>query len=125
MGLLEVVPQVMSWRPPAYCTRSKPEGLLSSESAADWVKISEMFLGPAPPGFTFVPKHKSSAYTLAAEAMARMVETAAAAGGAAVEGEDEGEETDRVEVRAHGPALALIVPVYGWRPVWQAHAHSV
>jgi hypothetical protein len=84
----------MSWRPPAYCTRSKLEGLLSSESAADWVKISEMFLGPAPAGFTFVPKHKSNAYTLTADALARMVETAAGTCGNAVAAEDgdEGEE---------------------------------
>lgn len=94
VGLLEVVPQVMSWRPPAYCTRSKLEGLLSSESAADWVKISEMFLGPAPAGFTFVPKHKSNAYTLTADALARMVASTAGTGGADVPADDgeEGEE---------------------------------
>lgn len=28
----------------------------------DWVKISEMFLGKVPDGFSFVPKHKSATY---------------------------------------------------------------
>lgn len=91
MGLLEVLPQVMSWRPPAYATRSQLEGLLSSEAAADWVKISEMFLGPAPPGFTFVPKHKSNAYTLTADAMAQLV-GAAGKGAVVPADEEEGEE---------------------------------
>jgi hypothetical protein len=89
VGLLEVVPQVMSWRPPAYATRNQLEGLLSSDSAADWLKISEMFLGPAPEGFTFVPKHKSSAYTLTADALAQLV---GAAAGSATADENEGEE---------------------------------
>jgi hypothetical protein len=29
---------------------------------ADWIKISELFLGRAPPGFVFEPKHRSNAY---------------------------------------------------------------
>lgn len=52
----------MHWRPPALSGRSDLETLLSSDSAADWVKISEMLLGPVPQGFTFSPKHKSNAY---------------------------------------------------------------
>ncbi|WIA23263.1 hypothetical protein OEZ85_000033 [Tetradesmus obliquus] len=55
VGLLEVIPQLMQWRPPAYRGRNELETLLASESAADWVRISEMLLGPAPPGFTFAP----------------------------------------------------------------------
>jgi hypothetical protein len=51
VGLLEVLPQSMSWRPPAYSTRSSLEGLLSSEAASDWVRLSEMMLGPAPEGY--------------------------------------------------------------------------
>jgi hypothetical protein len=90
VGLLEVVPQVMSWRPPAYSTRSQLEGLLSSEAAADWVKISEMFLGPAPSGFTFVPKHKTNAYTLTADALDQLA--GAAGKGALPVEEEEGEE---------------------------------
>ena len=38
------------------------ESLLASPDSRDWVKISEMFLGPAPDAWTFVPKHKSNAY---------------------------------------------------------------
>jgi len=35
---------------------------MASDQAADWIRISEMLLGPTPPGFGFVPKHKSNAY---------------------------------------------------------------
>jgi hypothetical protein len=50
--------------------------------------------GQAPAGFTFVPKHEDNAYTLTADALARMVETAAGAGGSAgaADDGDEGEE---------------------------------
>lgn len=56
----------MNWRPPAFAGRSELETLLGSESAADWVRISEMLLGPAPRGFRFAPKHKSNAYVVSA-----------------------------------------------------------
>lgn len=52
----------MTWRPPPYVGRDDLETLMGSPSAQSWVRISEMLLGPAPPGFSFVPKHKSNAY---------------------------------------------------------------
>jgi len=66
VGLLEVVPQQMQWRPPTFQGRSDLETLLGSERAADWLRISEMMLGPAPSDFVFRPKHKSNAYVLSA-----------------------------------------------------------
>ena len=43
--------------------RNDLETLLASDSPADWVRISEMLLGPAPPGFVFAPKHKANSYS--------------------------------------------------------------
>ena len=57
-----MVPQRLHWRAPAYAARSQLESLLASDSAADWISISEMLLGPVPGGFTFAPKHKANAY---------------------------------------------------------------
>ena len=68
VGLLEVLPQRLHWRPPRFVGRSDLETLLASDSAADWLRIAEMLLGPAPPGFTFTPKHKSNAYVSGAPA---------------------------------------------------------
>jgi len=62
VALLEVLPQRMNWRPPRFCGRSDLETMLASDSAGDWVRLSEMLLGPAPAGFTFAPKHKANAY---------------------------------------------------------------
>ncbi|KAJ2801782.1 tRNA-dihydrouridine(47) synthase [NAD(P)(+)]-like protein [Coemansia guatemalensis] len=61
-GILEVLPQKMNDRPPAYYGRNDLETLMASSSSKDWIKISEMVLGPAPDGFTFIPKHKSNSY---------------------------------------------------------------
>ena len=38
------------------------ETLLASSNVDDWIKITEMFLGPTPDNFSFVPKHKSYSY---------------------------------------------------------------
>ncbi|XP_047328486.1 tRNA-dihydrouridine(47) synthase [NAD(P)(+)]-like [Impatiens glandulifera] len=62
VGLLDVIPQKLNWRPPSYFGRDDLETLMASDSAADWVRISEMLLGKVPDGFTFAPKHKSNAY---------------------------------------------------------------
>lgn len=50
VGMLEVVPQRLHLRPPLLLGRSDLETLLCSTSAGDWVKISEMLLGPVPQG---------------------------------------------------------------------------
>ncbi|KAM7479373.1 hypothetical protein LguiA_027586 [Lonicera macranthoides] len=62
VGLLDVIPQRLNWRPPSYFGRDDLETLMASESAADWIRISEMLLGKVPEGFTFSPKHKSNAF---------------------------------------------------------------
>ncbi|KXH68202.1 dihydrouridine synthase [Colletotrichum salicis] len=62
LGLLEHLPPDLNDRPPAYRGRDDLETLLASKNYKDWIKISEMFLGPAHPNFTFQPKHKSHAY---------------------------------------------------------------
>eukprot|EP01024_Parvocaulis_polyphysoides_P044543 TRINITY_DN41117_c0_g1_i1.p2 TRINITY_DN41117_c0_g1~~TRINITY_DN41117_c0_g1_i1.p2 ORF type:complete len:148 (+),score=23.70 TRINITY_DN41117_c0_g1_i1:233-676(+) len=62
VGLLEVLPQKLHWRPPLYAGRDDLETLFASDNAKDWVRISEMLLGPAPPNFVFSPKHKSNSY---------------------------------------------------------------
>jgi len=62
IGLLEQLPPRINDRAPAFKGRNELETLLGSGNSQDWVKISEMFLGPAPEGWTFTPKHKSNAY---------------------------------------------------------------
>ncbi|XP_038973378.1 tRNA-dihydrouridine(47) synthase [NAD(P)(+)]-like isoform X2 [Phoenix dactylifera] len=62
VGLLDVIPQRVNWRPPCYHGRNDLETMMASDSAADWIRISEMLLGKVPEGFTFAPKHKSNAY---------------------------------------------------------------
>ncbi|KAL5706559.1 tRNA-dihydrouridine(47) synthase [NAD(P)(+)] [Ranunculus cassubicifolius] len=62
VGVLDVIPQRLNWRSPTYCGRDDLETLMASESAADWIKISELLLGKVPDGYTFSPKHKSNAY---------------------------------------------------------------
>jgi len=63
VGLLEVLPQRINEKPPPYKGRNELETLLSSSEPNDWVKISEMVLGPTPPNYKFTAKHKSNAYT--------------------------------------------------------------
>lgn len=55
--------QQMNQRPPKFmCGRSDLETLFLSTHSSDWIKISEMLLGPVPEGFRFEPKHKANAY---------------------------------------------------------------
>jgi tRNA-dihydrouridine synthase 3 len=62
MGLLERLPQRINERPPMYEGRDALETLMSSDSAVDWIRITEMLLGPAGEKFVFTPKHKSNSY---------------------------------------------------------------
>ncbi|KAM9838449.1 tRNA-dihydrouridine(47) synthase [NAD(P)(+)]-like [Aulostomus maculatus] len=62
VGLLERVPQKINERPPYYMGRNYLESLMASQNVGDWVRISEMLLGPVPKNFDFLPKHKANAY---------------------------------------------------------------
>ncbi|KAF2820379.1 tRNA-dihydrouridine(47) synthase [NAD(P)(+)] [Ophiobolus disseminans] len=67
VGLMEHLPPNIQDRPPRYHGRNDLETLMASEHYTDWIKLSEMFLGPAHPNFKFEPKHKSNAYEIEAE----------------------------------------------------------
>ncbi|KAF9290079.1 tRNA-dihydrouridine(47) synthase [NAD(P)(+)]-like protein [Mortierella antarctica] len=60
VGLLEVLPQKVNDRPPAFMGRNDLETLMASPDVADWIKLSDMILGPAPEAFRFDPKHKAN-----------------------------------------------------------------
>ncbi|KAK0166857.1 hypothetical protein PV327_004334 [Microctonus hyperodae] len=62
VGLLETPPQRINERPPYYRGRNELETLMASSNCADWIKISEMFLGKVPDGFHFLPKHKANSW---------------------------------------------------------------
>ncbi|XP_032095071.1 tRNA-dihydrouridine(47) synthase [NAD(P)(+)]-like [Thamnophis elegans] len=62
VGLLERLPQRINERPPYYLGRDYLETLMASQNVDDWVKISEMLLGPVPANFSFLPKHKANSY---------------------------------------------------------------
>ena len=63
VALLERVPQAMNQRPPNHMVgRSDLETLFMSTCSYDWLKISEMLLGPVPADFDFEPKHKANSY---------------------------------------------------------------
>ncbi|XP_075150165.1 dihydrouridine synthase 3 [Haematobia irritans] len=55
-------PQKINQRPQTFRGRDEMETLMSSPNSQDWVKLSEMLLGPVPDGFTFMPKHKANSY---------------------------------------------------------------
>ncbi|KAJ7451979.1 zinc finger dihydrouridine synthase [Mycena latifolia] len=62
LGILETLPARINDRAPAFRGRDELETLLGSPDSRDWVRISEMFLGKAPEGWVFTPKHKSNSY---------------------------------------------------------------
>lgn len=62
VGILEKPVKICS-RPPIYVGRNGTETLLSSGHINDWLKISEMFLGPVTKNFRFIPKHKANSYS--------------------------------------------------------------
>ncbi|KAI9026157.1 tRNA-dihydrouridine synthase 3-like protein [Hyaloraphidium curvatum] len=73
-GLLEVLPQRMTERPPRFRGRDELETLMASNSVEDWIKLVNRIplLGKAPEGFRFEPKHKSNAYAMTAEEVAAL-----------------------------------------------------
>ncbi|MGH0169867.1 UNVERIFIED_CONTAM: hypothetical protein FKN15_057910 [Acipenser sinensis] len=62
VGLLARVPQRLNERPLFYLGRDYLESLMASHNVGDWIKISEMLLGPVPSNFTLLPKHKANSY---------------------------------------------------------------
>ncbi|BGP43880.1 tRNA-dihydrouridine synthase 3 [Rhodotorula kratochvilovae] len=60
VGLLERLPTNMNERAFPYKGRDELETLLASDQAKDWLKICDMFLGPAPDDWNFTPKHKAA-----------------------------------------------------------------
>ncbi|KAI9096872.1 hypothetical protein DFS34DRAFT_642997 [Phlyctochytrium arcticum] len=56
VGLLEVLPQRMNDRPPPFFGRDELETLMASNRSRDWIKLTELVLGPAPESFDFLPK---------------------------------------------------------------------
>jgi tRNA-dihydrouridine synthase 3 len=62
VGILERVPQRMNDRPPAFLGRDQLETWMGSAHAGDWVRLTELVLGPAPASFRFTAKHRSNSY---------------------------------------------------------------
>ena len=59
---MEVVTTQINWRPPLFVGRDDMETLMASDNSKDWIRLTEMILGPTPEGYFFTPKHKSNAY---------------------------------------------------------------
>lgn len=64
VGILEGgVPQKINMRPPPIMVgRNDLETKMLSPHSHDWIKLSEMLLGPVPEGFRFEPKHKARSH---------------------------------------------------------------
>jgi tRNA-dihydrouridine synthase 3 len=72
VGLLERLPQRINERPPQYVGRDDLETLMASDSVTDWIKISEMLLGPSGDKFRFTPKHRSNSYAAGPSAASQL-----------------------------------------------------
>ncbi|SMN22689.1 similar to Saccharomyces cerevisiae YLR401C DUS3 Dihydrouridine synthase, member of a widespread family of conserved proteins including Smm1p, Dus1p, and Dus4p [Maudiozyma saulgeensis] len=62
MGICERFPVKLNERPPNWIGRDSMETLLGSTNSNDWIKLSELFFGPAEDHFIYTPKHKSNSY---------------------------------------------------------------
>jgi tRNA-dihydrouridine synthase 3 len=63
VGILQdQVTQKINHRPPPIVGRDDLETMMASSDCADWIKITEMLLGPVPDSFNFLPKHKANSY---------------------------------------------------------------
>jgi nifR3 family TIM-barrel protein len=64
IGLLEANYEsvTMNHRSPYFRGRNELETLMGSHASADWIKITEMMLGPVPASFVFQARHKSNAW---------------------------------------------------------------
>jgi tRNA-dihydrouridine synthase 3 len=67
-GLLEST-QKMNQRNVLFFGRCDLETILASQNSQDWVKISELLLGPVPDNFSFAPKHKTNNFQPDSEAL--------------------------------------------------------
>ena len=64
VGIMESLPQRINLRPPFFFGRNDLETLFASPACSDWLKITELFLGPVKENTydTFRPKHAANAY---------------------------------------------------------------
>eukprot|EP00835_Amoeboradix_gromovi_P001003 NODE_39_length_29903_cov_0.529057.p4 type:complete len:550 gc:universal NODE_39_length_29903_cov_0.529057:12841-14490(+) len=60
--ILEHAPHLINHRPQSWWGRNELETWLGSDNPSDWIRLSEIFLGPCESDFTFKPKHKSVSY---------------------------------------------------------------
>jgi len=62
VALYERFPKMNEAPPSDIVYRDDLETLMASHSIEDWIKLSEMTLGPVPEGFSFQAKHKAKSY---------------------------------------------------------------
>lgn len=62
VGILERLAPKINDRPPSFIGRDDLETLMASTNVKDWIRISEMLLGPVADDFVFLPKHKANSY---------------------------------------------------------------